>query len=255
MKKLLITAIFTFLFVLQGQAENIAKEVLKAYKDRDAESLKKYASGIVRHTINEKYFEDKNIKRSIESLESWDGKIKELRYGSETMMGNFIVVAAAYYSDHSEEEINAVMLSTADGKNWVFMGTGLEQVKKSEFEKMGTKVPEAPIKETKAEKPVVPKSKMNIELASGNQFRNVDEAKLSESFNSIDDDNFYMILSDKDDFVQAAYSDGNYVVEYSIGGVQYGADKVLPKETAYKILKKYLLGETDWREGVEWVKK
>jgi hypothetical protein len=255
MKKTIIAAIFTLLFAVQAQVENVAKEVLEAYKTKNVEMLKKNASGMVRHTINENYFEDKSIKKSMEPVAEWDGKIKEIRFDSDNIMGNFVVVAAAYYSDHSEEEINAVMLSTMDGKNWVFVGSGLETVPKVDFLKLSATVPEPPKKEVKTDKPVKPKLKMNIELASGDQFENVNEAKLVESFNSMDDDNFYMILSSKNDFVQAAYSDGNYVVEFSDGGVQYEANKVLSKETALNLLKKYLLGESDWREGVEWVKK
>ena len=255
MKNIIILTILTLLFAVQAQVEKIAIEVLKAYKDQDVELLKKNASGMIRHTINENYFEDKNIKKSTEPLSSWDGKIREIRYDSDNIMGNFVVVATAYYSDSTEEEINTVLLSTMDGKNWVFLGSGLEQVKKSDFDKMSTTVPEAPKKDAKAEKPVRSNLKMNIELASGDQFTNVNEGKLVESFNSMDDDNFYMILSNGDDFVQAAYSDGNYVVEYSVGGVQYEANKVLPKETALNVFKKYFLGETGWLEGVEWVKK
>lgn len=255
MKKIIILTILTILFSVNAQVEKIALEVLKAYKDQDVELLKKNASGIMKPSIKKGYFDDEAIKKDMKTLDRWDGKIREIRYDSDNIMGNFVVVAAAYFSDSSDEEINTVMLSTMDGENWVFVGSGLETVPKDDFMKLSTNVPEAPKKGAKIDKPVKPKVKMNIELASGDQFENVNEAKLVESFNSMDDDNFYMILSNKDDFVQAAFSDGNYVVEYSVGGVQYEASKVLPKETALNVFKKYLLGETGWREGVEWVKK
>lgn len=258
MKNIIFLTVLTLLFAVNAQVEKIALEVLRAYKDQDVELLKKNASGIMKPSINKNYFEDKNIKEDIEVLASWDGKIKEIRYDSDDIMGTFVVVATAYYSDCSEDEINTVMLSTMDGKNWVFLGSGLEKVKKADFVKLTTTLPKASEKETKKaknEKPAGSKAKMNIELAGGDQFKNVNEGKLVESFNSMDDDNFFMILSNGDDFVQAAYSDGNYVVEYSIGGVQYEADKVLTKETALNVFKKYLLGATDWLEGVKWVKK
>jgi hypothetical protein len=258
MKKIIILTILTLLIALNAQVEKIAKEVLKAYKDQDVELLKKNASGIMKPSIQEGYFDDEAVRKDLKTLDGWDGKIKEIRYDSDNIMGNFVVVAAAYYSDSSEEEINTVMLSTMDGKNWVFLGGGLETVPKVDFMKLSTTVPEAPekgAKETKTEKSSKSKVKMNIELASGDQFKSVNEAKLVESFNSMDDDNFYMILSNGEDFVQAAYSDGKFIVEYSVDGVQYEAKEILSKETALNVFKKYLLGGTDWREGVEWVKK
>lgn len=258
MKNIMILAILMFLFSANAQVEKIALEVLKAYKDQDVELLKKYASGIMKPAINKSYFEDENIKKDLEVLASWDGKIKEIRYNSDDIMGNFIVVASAYYSDRSENEINIVVLSIMDGKNWVFLGSGLETVPKADFMKLATTIPKSQEKgdeKTRSEKTASSKGKMDIELASGDQFKNVNESKLVESFNSMDDDNFFMILSNGDDFVQAAYSDGNYVVEYSVGGVQYEANKVLQKETSLNVFKKYLLGESDWLEGVEWVKK
>ncbi|MFO7810739.1 MAG: hypothetical protein R6V47_05145 [Candidatus Delongbacteria bacterium] len=257
-KNTIILTVLIMLFALNAQVEKVAIEVLKAYKNQDVELLKKNASGILKPAINKNYFADKAIKKDMKALESWDGKIKEIRYDSENVMGNPVVVAVAHYSDNSDEELNAVMLTTMDKKEWVFLGTGLEQISTDNFKKMSTSIPEPAkngAKEAKAEKSSRSKAKMDIELASGDQFTNVNETKLVESFDSMDDDNFFMILSDGDDFVQAAYSDGNYIIEYSLGGVQYEAGEILPKKTALNVFKKYLLGETDWREGVKWVKK
>lgn len=255
MKNIIILTILTLLFAVQAQVEKIAIEVLKAYKDQDVELLKKNASGIMKPAINEGYFEDEAVRKDMKTLDGWDGKIREIRYDSDNIMGNFVVVAAVYYSDSSDEEINTVMLSTMDGKNWVFLGTGLETVPKADFIKLSTTIPTPKKKETKEIKVEESKSNMDIELASGDEFKNVGEDKLIECFNSLDDEIFFMTLSNKDGFLQTAFSDGNYVVEYSEGEVQYESDKVLPKDATLSIFKKYLQGGSDWKDGVTWVKK
>jgi hypothetical protein len=261
MKKIIGAVTFVLAISLHAQAqttakvETVAKEVLKAYKTKNVELLKKNASGLVRNTINENYFKDKGIQESMEPVAGWNGTIKEIRYNSENLMGNFVILATAYYSDHSDEQINAVMLSTMDNKKWVFFGSGLAQMEKEEFAALSTSVPQPPKKEAKAVKSKKSKYKMSIELADGGSFTQVDEATLAESFNSLNADNFFMILSDGGDFVQAAWSDGDYVVQYNVDGVQYEAQKVLAKETAFNVFKKYHAGDSQWQEGVEWVEQ
>ena len=149
MKNIIILVMLTMIFVVQAQVEKIALEVLKAYKDKDVELLKKNASGILKPAINESFFEDEEIKNIIAQTAGWDGKIKEVRYDSDNIMGNFVVVAAAYYSDCSDDEINIVMLSTMDGKNWVFVGNGLEKAQRSDFENLSITIPTPKEKETK----------------------------------------------------------------------------------------------------------
>ncbi|MDZ7797031.1 MAG: hypothetical protein U5N56_08290 [Candidatus Marinimicrobia bacterium] len=254
MKKIVVIAIFTFFLFLFARAdvETVAKEVLEAYKTKNVEMLKKNASGMTAHIINENYFEDKDIKEDMKSLDDWNGKIKGIRYDSENIMGNFVIIAYAYYSDHSEKEINVVMLSNMNSENWVFLGTGLDQLKKADFDLLSTAVPQDPKVEKTTDKPAKPKTKMGIELADGSIFKNVNEAQLLESFNSLDDDNFFIILSDRDGFIQAAFSEGNYIVQYNADDVQYEANDILTKETTLDIFKKYLLGDPEWRDGVEW---
>ncbi|MDZ7821581.1 MAG: hypothetical protein U5N26_07075 [Candidatus Marinimicrobia bacterium] len=256
MKKIVVIAIFTFFLFLFAQAnvETVAKEVLEAYKTKNVEMLKKNASGMVAHIINENYFEDKSIKEDMKSLANWNGKIKGIRYDSENFMGNFVIIAHAYYSDHSEDEINVVTLSNMNSTRWVFLGTGLDQMKKTDFDQLSTTVPQDPKNKSKTDKSAEPKIKMDIELADGSTFNNVNEAQLLESFNSLDDDNFYIILypSDGNDFIQAAFSEGNYIVQYNADDIQYEANDILSKETTLDIFKKYLLGEPEWREGAEW---
>ncbi|PLX14573.1 MAG: hypothetical protein C0597_09770 [Marinilabiliales bacterium] len=81
MKKLILAALFLgFTFTGFTQVEEIAKEVLQAYKDRDTEALKKHASGFFKYAISESYFSDKEIQEDLKFVDSWDGKIKEIRF-------------------------------------------------------------------------------------------------------------------------------------------------------------------------------
>ena len=94
MKKLVIisTLIFVSTITAFSQVENVAKEVLNAYKNKDVELLKKNASGILKYAISEGYFEDKGVKEDAKAVAGWDGTIKEVRYEVGNIMGRKAVL-------------------------------------------------------------------------------------------------------------------------------------------------------------------
>ena len=230
--------------------ENVAKEVLNAYKNKDVELLKKNASGILKYAISEGYFEDKSVKEDAKAVEGWDGTIKEVRYEIENMMGKKAVLATAHYADAEADQIHAVLLSSLDnGKNWVFVGSGLGTLKKAEFEQLSKTIPV-----DGAKKEVKTLSNFSVELANGDTFDKVSEEKMVECINSLNDDNFFIILNDKDDFIQAAFSDGNFVTEYKENGQQFAAEKVLTKEETIQLFKDYYQGKDNWKKEIVWKK-
>ena len=160
------------------------------------------------------------------AINEWDGTIKEVRYDTDNIMGKKMVLATAYYADAGPDQIYAVMLSSLDnGKNWVFIGTGLGKLTKEEFKQLSKTIP---VEGTKKESKTA--TTFSAELANGDTFDRISEAKMVECINSLDDDNFFITLSNKEDFIQAAFSDGDFVVEYKEDGQQFAAEKVLTKE-------------------------
>ena len=240
------------LFAGLPKAEDIAKEVLKAYKTKDVELLKKNASGMLINAISKSYFEDKGIQDDLKIVESWDGKIKEVRYATDKMMGKKITMAMAHYADASDaEKINVVLLSTMDNEKWVFFGSGLSEEKKKDFEKMSKTIADA-------DKKAAAKKKSNkvfdLEMFSGDSFKKVSQEKVIECFNTLNDDNFFVGLSSKDDWIQVAYSAKGYSFEGSEGGIHFASKDLLSKKKAIKFLNDYYIGNADWEKEAQWDK-
>ncbi len=91
-----------------------------------------------------------------------------------------------------------------------------------------------------------------IEMANGDTFDNITIEMLVSNFNKMNEDNSYIIIDHGNDFIQAAFSEKGYDLEYSEGGTLYEAKTVLTKEQALKIFKNYLNEKEDWKSGTEW---
>ncbi len=251
LKVVIIISLFSLVACSQVEnvATDVAKEVLYAYKNKDVELLKKNASGIIKHAISPSYFEDKSVQDDAKAINEWDGTIKEVRYDTDNIMGKQMVLATAYYADAGPDQIYAVMLSSLDnGKKWVFVGTGLGKLTREEFKQLSKTIP---VEGTKKESKTA--TTFSAELANGNTFDNISEEKMVECINSLDDDNFFIILKNKEDFIQAAFSDGDFVVQYKEDGKQFSAEKVLTKEETIQLFKDYYQGKDNWKTEIVWV--
>jgi hypothetical protein len=257
-----VIVISTNLFAGLPKVEDIAKEVLKAYKTKDVELLKKNASGMLINAISKSYFQDKGIQDDLKVVENWDGNIKEIRYVVENMMGKKITMAMVHYSDAADsKKINVVLLSTMDNEKWVFIGSGLSTEKKENFEKMSKTIEAGETKaQAKSTKKKVVRNKresnkkFDLEMFSGDNFQKVTQEKVIECFNTLNDDNFFVGLSSKDDWIQVAYSDNGYSFEGNEGGVHFASKDLLSKEKAIQFLKDYYTGNTDWESKAEFDK-
>ena len=99
------------------------------------------------------------------------------------------------------------------------------------------------------------KTDFSIEMANGDIFKAVSEKILTDNFNKMDDDNFFLILNHGDNYIQAAYSEDGYVVEYNEDRVQYSANKVLLQKETLDLFKKYLNEDNNWKADVKWEKQ
>ena len=250
MRKMLL--VFITLITLNicafSQVENVAKEILEAYKNKNVELLKKNASGILLMAISADYFNDPALKGDLKSVEKWNGEIKEIRYQTGDMMGKKIFLATAYYVEISgTNEIYTVSLSSIDGQKWVMFGSGLAKIQKAEFEQMSKE-----IQFTDAKKETKPARIYSIDMANDDSFDKVTQEKMVECINKLDDEIFFITLNCNDDFIQAAYSEKGYAVEYSEKGVRYVATEVLSKEQTIILFKKYFQNMDDWKQGINW---
>jgi len=248
--------ISTNLLAQADQVKLIVNEVMTAYKNQDPGLLKKHASGFMKNIINENYFNNKKYKPYTEAANEWDGNIKEIRYSEESFLGNNMIYATAYITDVSKtkgEKIYVVDLSNNNNKGWVFIAEGISVEKKTEFEEMSPIYPSNDNSTAKKEDKT--KIDFSIEMANGDTFDAVSEKILTDNFNKMNDDNFFLILNHGNNFIQAAYSEKGYDVEYKENGVQYSADKVLTKEETLDLFKKYLNEESVRNAGVQWEKQ
>ena len=245
----LISAHLTF---AQGNAEKIAKEVITAYKTKDADLLKKHATGILMYAINDNFFESDDGKPLVEIAKQWDGKIKEIRYSKGDVMGNEVLLASAYFSDNPNGNLNVVILSSFDKSDWKAFALGITDISREEFEQG-----EASIEATSAQKIVDTKTATDragytIEMANGDIFESPSDEKIRESLGSLNDDNFFMILNGKDGFIQTSTSEQGFIVQYSDEGGMFEAEEYFSLDKLEDIFIAYI-NKQDWKEMATWV--
>ncbi len=239
---------------LFAQVENVAKEVLKAYKEKNVELLKKNASGVMKYAISDSYFKDKDIQEEIKSAENWDGKIREIRYRTGDMFNKKVYIASIWFSEipENDDEIYTVFLSSVDKKTWVMFGIGIGSETKEEFNKMDKYLSNNGVKVTVSEEKKK-EYKFSTEMADGTISKTITEKQIEDNINKLDDDNFFLILNRDEGFMQSAYSEKGLTVQYKENGKQFEAKEYMSKENAIIMFKKYFKGDDTWKDGIEWI--
>ena len=90
-------------------------------------------------------------------------------------------------------------------------------------------------------------------MANGETLSKISEQTLVDCINKLDDDNFFAILSNGDDFMQAAYSGEGFTVQYSENEKLLEAKDYFSKDNTIQIFKKYFKGDNNWKEGIDWI--
>jgi len=228
--------------------EQIAKDIINAYKVSDVDLLKRHASGILLPAINDNFFQDKQAKEIAVMTNDWDGTIKEIRYSSANIMNKTIISAIIYFNKCTDkEQICVVMLSSLDNSDWKALGMGITTMEKEEFEKNSLDLQSVKT----VIKPVDHKG-YTIEMASGEIVKDPSTAKLQELLTTLDDDNFFITLSDNEGFLQAAYSEDGFSVEYRGKDGYFGATELLSQEETSELFVNYIDGVNNWQDSVNW---
>lgn len=254
MKKLttIICIAFTLLVfsnaIAQGDAELASKEIIKAYKTQDLKLLKKYITGIMIYTIDDKYFESKDGKPLVDIAKSWNGDIKEIRYAMGDIMGKKVLLASAYFSDNPNGNLNVVILSSYEKSDWKAFLYGISEATQDEFNEGSLEIP---TEKSVKEQAKIDYSDFSIEMASGDTYDKVSTDKLAELLKSLNDDNFFLILNSKTGFMQASTSEKGYIIQYSNGDEMFEAESYFNLEETCDIFKLYLDGG-NWKEKAKW---
>ncbi len=255
LKLILLGIVFVFSTTLSAQVEKVAKEVLKAYKDKDVELLKKNASGIMKYAISESYFDDKDIQEEIKSVENWDGKIREIRYKTGDLFNKKVHIASIWYSDVSgnKNEIYTVFLSSIDKNKWVMFGIGLGTETKEEYNKMDKSLSGGDVVKVSISEEKKKNYTFSTEMADGTILKKVTEQVITDCINKLNDDNFFLILNRDEGFMQSAYSEKGFTIQYKENGKQFEVKEYLSKENTIKIFKDYFNGDDKWKENIKWI--
>ncbi|MFC1582806.1 hypothetical protein ACFL4W_04635 [Planctomycetota bacterium] len=122
--------------------EKEAGQVLAAYITKDLALLKKYASGMLKNTLDEKAMERPNDR---ERIESWDGEIKAMRYGRDEINFETVYYAYACYKGDpaTDEKVYTVTLKSKDRTTWAISINPLGSMKSADFNGKSNALPEA----------------------------------------------------------------------------------------------------------------
>lgn len=121
--------------------EEAALQVLLAYKTKNVDLLKEYASGIMSMALDEDAMERPDFEKE---LNGWKGDIKEVRYDSdEITFQKYYYAYAHYYTDKdAPDKVYIVGLQSTDKNKWVITVNPLRSIAKSKFEEKSKQLPE-----------------------------------------------------------------------------------------------------------------
>lgn len=123
--------------------EKDALIVLKAYSDKDLETLKSYAGGAQKMVMDDEYFKtNTNVNSFRKKISHWNGSFKEIRYNKDNInFQDYFYLTAIFYESPSGQ-LTAVKLKSTDKENWKLSGFGTAYIKKQEFSEMSLEISE-----------------------------------------------------------------------------------------------------------------
>ncbi|MFP4557818.1 MAG: hypothetical protein ACLFNU_13195 [Bacteroidales bacterium] len=247
---------FGFMVAAQGNPESYARDVIKAYKNKDLSLLEKHATAVLKYALNDAYFESSDAKPLVKIAKTWDGDIKEIRYNRVNMMGTSALLAFAYFGDNANGNLNVATLTSLNGSEWKAFSLGLSDISRDEFLEGSLEVPDdKPRDKTKTSKPKMEEAAykgFSVEMANGEDYDNPTLEKLKKSLKTLDEENFFLTLSGKDGFIQTSVSEKGYIVQYSEGSSMFEAESYFILDKVIEIFEMYLKGE-DWKSVDNWV--
>ena len=123
--------------------EKDALIVLKAYSDKDLETLKSYAGGMQKMAMDDEYFKtNNNVIGFRKKISESKGSFKEIRYSKDNINFEDYYYVTAVFFESTSGQLTAVQLKSTDKENWKLSGFGTAYVKKQEFSEMSLEIAE-----------------------------------------------------------------------------------------------------------------
>ena len=235
-------------------AKEVGKKLITAYKKKDAETIKKHMGPMMALTMNDKFFEDKDLKKDIENLKNWNGKIKEVRYFA-TVFG---AMAALHYDNAKDKDKVRVFILGKFKKTWMQGIGGFDTMDKAKFLALSKKeITKKTIKKKKKggkKKPLLnkPNKSYSIEMADGPSIKNPSVKALKKSLATLNDDNFVLTLNGPKGFMQTSYTEKGLDIQYKDDNGHFTAKDLISAETAASMFIGYIKNESGWKSKCEW---
>lgn len=95
---------------------------------------------------------------------------------------------------------------------------------------------------------------MQLERSDGQVIDSPSEEDVQKAVHEVGDDLDYCILSDEEDFIQAAVAGGGLLIEYRDESGQYESEDVdVPEEIVSEAFIEFLNGEDDWKGSLVFI--
>ena len=237
----------------QGDPNKTAKNIIKAYKNKDVTLLKSYASGALVSAISENYFESKDAKPLVKIAQEWDGEIRTIRYDKNMIMGNTVVLGYVHIGENISGKLNIVSLTSLNKSDWKAFGLGISEMAEKEFLDASLEISADKPKEKQKPEPKADKTYkgFSVEMANGETLENPSLEKLRAMLKTIDDDNFFLTLNGKTGFLQTTISESGYIIQHNEGGEMFEAESYFTIDKMIELFETYLKGE-DWKSMAKW---
>ncbi|MFP4522889.1 MAG: hypothetical protein ACLFQK_12165 [Fibrobacterota bacterium] len=123
--------------------EKDALIVLKAYAEKDLETLKSYAGMIQQNVMDEDYFKtNENVINFREKISKSSGEFTDLRYYEEEKnFQNHYYLTAVFFESPSGQ-LTGVKLKSKDKNEWKLAGFGTTYIKKDKYAELSSEIPE-----------------------------------------------------------------------------------------------------------------
>ncbi|KAF0126977.1 MAG: hypothetical protein FD189_742 [Elusimicrobia bacterium] len=239
-------------------AEEVGREILTAYKNRDLEGVKRHLPPVLAMTVDKTFFKDKAIKSEVVGLRRWDGKVREVRYFA-TKAG---VTASVYYDEDADPaKVRTFNLNKA-GNTWKQALGSFLVLEKEKFAAYEGKEPpvRAAARKTPAAAPAIvqgaPQDSPNkgyvIEMADGTVVKDPTVSQLQKAFEALGEENFFITLNAPDGFITASRSGAAYDIEYKDEQGQFAAIDEMSADQAMDLFSAYIKREKTWKAKAKW---
>lgn len=92
----------------------------------------------------------------------------------------------------------------------------------------------------------------SLRMADGTEIESVSYDQLIEGLESLDSDNFFLVLSRGNDFIQTAVIENGYLVEYKKDNNQYTSVEGVPGDEMKRFFSMYYNQDDGWKDLFEW---